>query len=350
MCWVEEAHTERIMDRTEIESRLASFPRMKLAQTPTPIEPCLNLSRSLGIELFVKRDDYTGIGFGGNKVRQLEYYFGEAQSQNADTILITGAVQSNFARTTAAIASKLDMSCHIQMEERVDNVSDLYRSNGNVILSRLMGATFHHYPDGEDEAGADAAIFALADELRSSGNHPYVIPLAVSQPPLGSLGYVNAALELSEQMDAMRSISHIVIASGSAITHTGLLYGLRVLGIEIPVTGVCVRRDAVAQKTRVNQRVGDLAELLDIPVLLSEDDVSVFDGCLEPGYGRLNNATQQAISLAARLEGLILDPVYTGKTMAGLMALVELGQLQGDRVLFWHTGGQPGLFAYADQV
>jgi len=338
------------MNKKDIESRLAGFPRTTLAHTPTPIEACHNLGRHLGIELFVKRDDCTGIAFGGNKVRQLEFYFGEAQAQQADTVLITGAVQSNFARTTAAIASKLGMSCHIQLEERISEVSELYRLNGNVLLSRLMGASFHSYPDGEDEAGADAAIYSLADELRLAGRQPYVVPLAASHPPLGSLGYMVAALELSEQLKTIGSISDIVIASGSAITHTGLLFGLRALGIDIPVTGVCVRRDAVAQKTRVTQRVNDLATLLDMPVTLSADDVKVFDGCFAPGYGKLNEATQQAISVAAKLEGLILDPAYTGRTMAGLIALSGAGQLQGDRVLFWHTGGQPGLFAYADQL
>ncbi len=155
------------------------------------------MSDEMELELWVKRDDCTGIGFGGNKVRQLEYHFGKAQMMGADTVLITGAIQSNYVRTAAAMAARLGLKCHVQLEERVPNVSDLYRESGNVLLDKLAGAILHSYPDGEDEAGADAAVGEIAAKLESQGCRPYVIPLAADHPPIGALGYVRAAMDLS---------------------------------------------------------------------------------------------------------------------------------------------------------
>ncbi len=339
------------MAATDIVDRvLRPFPRASAAHTPTPLEPLPRLGAELGLELYVKRDDCTGLAFGGNKVRQLEFYLGAALAERADTILITSAVQSNFVRAAAAMARRFGMACHIQLEERVPDVGEVYRQNGNVLLDRLLGATLHGYPEGEDEAGADAAVMALAGELRSRGHRPYVIPLAAGHPPLGALGYVLAARELAGQLAAIEPLDEIVVASGSALTHTGLLYGLRALGLDIPVRGICVRRDAAAQAARVAKRVDDLGELTGRRVTVGEADIRMFDGTLAPGYGRLNDATTDAIARTARREGLFLDPVYTGKAMAGLIELARTGGLAGGRVLFWHTGGQPALFGYADQL
>lgn len=310
------------------------------------------LGGAYGLNLFVKRDDCTGVGFGGNKVRQLEYYVGAALAQGADTLLITSAIQSNFVRTAAAMGRRFGLDCHIQLEDRVPGVSDLYRTNGNVLLDGLLGATLHSYPDGEDEAGADAAVLKLAEELRRKGKHPYVIPLAADHPPLGALGYIAAALELagSNTGSNVEPFDDIIVGSGSALTHAGLLFGLRALGISTPVYGICVRRDAASQSARVAQRMADLAALTGLDVTVSPRDVRLFDGVLAPGYGQLNARTTAAIRQTAELEGLFLDPVYTGKAMAGLIALAGKAQLGGKRVLFWHTGGAPALFAYADQL
>ncbi len=338
----------------DLLAALARFPRVTVAHVPTPLEPMINLGSDLGLALSVKRDDCTGFGFGGNKIRQLEFYLGRARAQEADTILITGAVQSNFVRCAAAMAGRFGIDCHIQLEERVADVGAQYRSNGNVPLDRILGATLHGYPDGEDEAGADANVRAIADRLRGEGRRPYVIPLGADSPPLGALGYVLAALEFAEQVEAEGGPDgipdEIVVASGSALTHAGLLFGLRALGLSVPVRGICVRRGAAAQAPRVAQRLRDLNALTGLSVTFGADDVRVFDGALAPGYGKLNPATQHAIERAAQREGLFLDPVYTGKTMAGLIQLAERGELAGERVLFWHTGGLPALFAYADQL
>ena len=329
---------------------LRSFPRAEMGHFPTPVEAMPNLGKELGLELFVKRDDCTGIGFGGNKVRQLEYYLGEALAQGADVLMITGAVQSNFVRTAAAMGRRLGMECHIQLEERVPDISDLHRSNGNVLLDKLLGATLHSYPDGEDEAGADAAVQALAVRLRASGARPYFIPLSADSKPLGALGYVQAAQEVLPQIEAIGGIDHIVVGSGSALTHAGLLLGLRLLGSDISMQGICVRRDVDQQAARVAKRVQATAELLGLKSPVVPGDILTSDTSLGPGYGLLTPATQAAIMMTARTEGLFLDPVYTGKTMAGLINLAESKALSGSRVLFWHTGGQPALFGYADQL
>ena len=300
----------------------------------------------------VKRDDCTGIGFGGNKVRQLEHYLGAALAEGADVLLITGAVQSNFVRIAAAMGRKLGMDCHVQLEERVPGVSALHRTNGNVLLDRLLGATLHSYPDGEDEAGADAALEVLAERLRRDGRRPYVIPLGIASRPLGALGYVRAALEVLAQIETScgrGGVDEIVVASGSALTHAGLLLGLRLAGSDIAVRGVCVRRDAAAQHARVARRVADTAALLDVASPVTHGDVRVTDLALGPGYGRMDGGTIDAIERTARAEGLFLDPVYTAKAMAGLIALAGRGEI-AERVMFWHTGGQPALFGYADEL
>lgn len=332
----------------KLQAALARFPRMAMAHLPTKIEWMGNLGAELGIDLWVKRDDCTGIGFGGNKVRQLEYYFGAAQVVAADTVLITGAIQSNFMRTAAAMARRLGLDIHIQMEERVPDVSQLYRDNGNVLLDKLLGATLHNYPHGEDEAGAAAALVQIAEGLQAEGRRPYIIPLGADHPPLGALGYVVAAQELLAQLNDADPFDEIVIASGSALTHIGLLYGLRALGSRVPVLGVCVRRGAASQEKRVRQRLDDLTEMMNLPVLIDPQDIRLYDGTLAPGYGQLNEAVTNTIRWTAQSEGLFLDPVYTGKAMAGLIEMAEMGELAGHRILFWHTGGQPALFGYGD--
>lgn len=334
----------------DVAARLASFPRVSVAHKPTPLERLANLSADLGASIFVKRDDCTGFAFGGNKVRQLEFYIGAAIQEGADTVLITGAVQSNFVRTAAAMARRFDMDCHIQLEERVDGAGNLYRTNGNVLLDRLLGATIHTFPVGEDESGADKSIYQIAEGLRAEGRKPYVITLGTDHPPLGALGYVDAALELAKQIEGEPPFDEILVGSGSASTHSGLLLGLRALGNTTPVTGICVRRAASLQKPRVEGRVRDIDALIGTSGTVTNKDVRVFDGSLAPGYGKLNEVTRRAISMAAQREGLFLDPTYTGKVMGGLLMLIESGALTGKRVLFWHTGGQPGLFAYADQL
>ena len=326
---------------------LESHPRVSLGHTPTPLEPLVNLSRQLGgASAWVKRDDCTGLAFGGNKVRQLEYYLGEALAQKADTVLITGAVQSNFVRLTAAAAAQLGLECHIQLEDRVPDADPVQQRSGNVLLDKLLGATLHHYPLGEDEAGADRRMAEVAAELRAAGRNPYQISLAPEHKPLGALGYVRAAAELLAQCDEFGvDFDEVVVPSGSGHTHAGLLFGLKALGFAGRVTGVCVRRDAAGQRSRIESHCRQIAGLLDMRSPVMPGDVHLLEEFLVPGYGYLNDPTLEAIRLGARTEALMLDPIYTGKAMAGFIARVrELGA--GRSTVFVHTGGLPVMFAY----
>ncbi len=320
---------------------------MQLGHGPTPLEAMDNLAAQFaGARLYVKRDDCNGLALGGNKVRQLEFYFGEACAKDADVVLITGAVQSNFARLTAAAAAKLGLDCHIQLEERVPGTDPVYRNSGNVLIERMLGARLHSYPEGEDEAGADRRLGEIAAALADQGRRPYVIPLAPGHAPLGALGYVVAAREIVAQMEAARlAFDEIVVPSGSGNTHAGLLFGLRALGCPVRVTGICVRRDAARQRPRIEARCRAIADLLGLAPVVAPADVHLLDDFLAPGYGRLNEATLRAIETGARSEGLMLDPVYSGKTMAGFLARARAGA--GERaLLFIHTGGAPAIFAY----
>jgi len=336
---------------TDLHRKLAEFPKAVLGYHPTPLEPMANLVAEFAHQhLFIKRDDCNGLAFGGNKVRQLEYYLGEAKAQNADCILITGAVQSNFVRLAAAAANKLAMQCHIQLEQRVAGKSALYETSGNVLLDQMLGAKIYHYPHGEDEEGADNRLHEIADDLKAKGHRPYIIHLAPGHPPLGALGYVDAACEIADQINQHQlHFDRIIVPSGSGNTHGGLLFGLRALGIKTPVTGICVRRDAAAQTPRISARCQELAQMLEMQNPVSDDDIELSDEFLGPSYGQLNAATKAAIDIAARKEALILDPVYSGKAMAGFLQSAKTAP-RDSSLLFWHTGGSPAVFAYQSEL
>ena len=322
--------------------------KLNIVFGPTPLAASERLSELLGIELFIKRDDLAGPTFGGNKARQLEYYFGEALSEGADTILVTGAVQSNFVRLAVAVARAQGMHPVVQLEDRVPGKPDRYRESGNVLLSRLMGAEIVTYPHGEDEAGADAALHERADALKAEDRRPYVIHLSEGHPPLGALGYVDAAKETLDQRD---DFDVFVVASGSGSTHAGLLAGLRGAGSGARVIGSCVRRGAAEQGPRVGRTMKRLERLYPGAASVAGADIRVWDGALAPGYGQLGPSGIEAIRTMATFEGLMLDPVYTAKSFAAVLALVKSGEIaKGSRVCYVHTGGLAALFAYEDVV
>ena len=337
--------------RSQSVGKLDELPRTKLVSGETPIEEMPNLAKQIGpARLFVKRDDLTGLAFGGNKVRQLEYYLGEAQARDADTIIITGAVQSNFVRMAAASARKCGMTCHIQLENRVPKNDPAYSSSGNVLLDKILGATLHTYPDGEDEAGADANLDIIADELRAKGQKPYIIHLAAGHAPLGALGYVDCARELLFQYaDQGIELDEVVLASGSGHTHGGMLLGLRVLGWQGRVTGVCVRRSAKDQHDRISSRCREIAGLLDMEPVVEDADIQLTDEYLGAGYGRMHETMLEAMKLAAESEGLMTDPVYTAKALCGFIERAKSAET-GQSLLFLHTGGTPALFAYEREL
>ena len=328
------------------------FPRRRLISGVPPLDRLTNLSARPGsADMVVKRDDLTGLGMGGNKVRKLEFYTGQALSQGCDTLIITGAVQSNYVQVTAAVARASGMECHIQLEDRVQGMNDAYRSGGNVLLDRILGATLHYLPANASEADADNHLDAIADDLRTKGYNPYVIHLGASYEPRGALGYILAAQEILNQIDAAGiNVTRVVTASGSGQTHSGLLTGLRLAGSGLPVTGICVRRDAEQQHARITQICGNLGNLIGRPGLVKPDDIQVTDAFLGPGYGKNSSETWGALLTAAREEGLVLDPVYTSKSFAGALAAAADVGADGGTVLYLHTGGLPALFAYEGAI
>lgn len=328
-------------------------PKTELARSTivngrTPLEPLTRLSQKLCIDLWIKRDDLAGPTYGGNKSRQLEYYFGAAEAQCADTILITGAVQSNFVRLAASVANAKGLRAVVQLEDRVASQDETYKNSGNVLLNNILGAEIRRYSQGEDESGADRALEDYAAELSAQGGNPYVIHLGEEHPPLGALGYMRAAEEILTQKD---DFEFYVVASGSGSTHAGLLAGLKSCGSKALVFGSCVRRVKPAQEARIKRILARLTALDPNAGAAHEKDVIIWDGALAPGYGKLGANATAAIELMAQYEGLILDPVYTAKSLAAVPALIEDGTIpKGSKVCFVHTGGLAALFAYANML
>lgn len=334
-------------------AELADYPKIALGHYPTPLQFMPRLSDYLqSCQLYVKRDDCTGLGLGGNKVRQLEYYLGDALAKGCDTVLGTGAVQSNFMRMLAAAAGKLGLQCYVQLEDRVPAKSKLYHSSGNPMLSSLFGAHVCSYAGSQDETEADKNVRKRAQELAASGRKPYVVPLRPVSEPKGALGYVDAAFELVAQcreLDLHPDL--VVVGSGSGMTHSGLLVGLRLQNFKVPVLGACVRRSAARQAHRICNLCKNLCRMMGKDELIDDSDVNLTDVALFPGYGQVNELVIEAINLAATHEGLLLDPVYTGKTMGSIIALNRSGQLgECKKVIFMHTGGAPALFAYQHEL
>jgi len=320
-----------------------SLPRLALAALPTPLQPLKRLSAALGgPEIWVKRDDLTGAGGGGNKVRKLEFLLADALAQKADVVVTGGAIQSNHVRQTAALCGALGLACEGVLNEPLPGRGPEYTVSGNVFLTRLADATVHVIPNTADTA---EYMKRVAQGSRAAGKRPYVIPVGGSTP-LGAVGYANAAMELCEQMD---DFDTIVLATGSGGTQAGLLGGLALEGSEARVLGFSVGAPLERQRGKVLDILPGLAELLGVEV--PEDAVIVDDQSVGPGYGVPTPEVKEALAMAASLEGLYLDPVYTGKSMAGLIRHARAGRFRaGEKVVFLHTGGLPGLFGYATEL
>ena len=326
---------------------LNGFPRVPLAHLPTRLEILPRLSEHLGgPEIWVKRDDCTGLATGGNKTRKLEFSMGEALDRGADTIITVGAVQSNHVRQTAAAACKLGMKCEVLLEHRVSDPSELYRTSGNVLLDRIFGANLREYDAGTD---FDAAMEEVAGEVRAAAGAPYIVPGGASNP-VGALGYVGCGEELLQQFDEQDvAFDHIVIATGSAGTHAGLAVGLRGSGSDLPILGIGVNAPQDVQEERVFKLAVETADLVGKPACVARDDIIADCNYIGPGYGQPTAAMNEAVLLLARTEGLLFDPVYSGKALAGMIDYVREGRFEkGQRIVFLHTGGAVGLFAYAD--
>jgi len=320
------------------------IPRIEITHAPTPLEFAPRLSEQMGCNLFIKRDDCTGLGGGGNKTRKLEYLLADAQQQGADTLVTIGGLQSNHARQTAAAAAKFGYDCELVLQDVVGTPKADYYHNGNLLLDSLFGARIHRLDLDED---CDAYAGSLIEKLKTRGRIPYLIPLGGSNA-IGSLGYVRCATEILQQTAAREiTIDQIVLASGSAGTQAGLLAGLIAANTNIPILGIAVSSTTQEQKQLVEALLRQTLTLLGLDPDQAEDRVVTDGSYFGEGYGMTTATMIAAVKSCAQLEGLLLDPVYTGKAMAGLMDLCGQGVIApGSNQLFLHTGGSAGLFAY----
>lgn len=329
---------------------LEGFPRADLAHLPTPLQEMPRLRDALGTDaprLFIKRDDCTGLGGGGNKTRKLEYIVGEAIAQGADTIVTTGALQSNHARQTAAAAAAAGLKAVLVLMDMVPYQGASYRGSGNRLLDDVLGADVRIIPKGSDPAAFFKSVLA---ELEASGAKPYFTP-AGGSTVTGSLGYVNAYIELADQLKALGlAKTQLVHASSSGGTQAGLIVGHALRPDGPSVQGINVYRlDNDKMRADIARLTDATAEALDIAAPGLEA-VQLADGYMGEAYGVPTPAMVEAVELVARTQGILLDPVYTGKGMAGLIALIRAGHYKRDDTLvFLHTGGMPGLFAYEEE-
>ena len=326
---------------------LLRFSRVPLARLPTPIEPLPRLSTHLGgPQLYVKRDDCTGLGLGGNKLRKLEFLLGEARVQGADTVLTVGAMQSNHARQTAAACARLGLDCELILR-RGGHATEAYLHGGNVLLDRLFGARLHVLATQESR---EDFMAARAEMLRGEGRTPYCIPVGGSCG-LGNLGYVACAGEiLAQAADKKMKFEAVVVATGSGGTQGGLVAGMQLLD-GAPVIGIAVEGDRREQEALATRQAAESLRLLGRADIDLSGQVNVMDDFVGPGYARPTDAMREALGLGARFEGLVLDPVYTGKAFAGFLSLARSGRFDKKQsLLFVHTGGTPGLFGYPESV
>jgi L-cysteate sulfo-lyase len=331
-----------------LNALLARFPRLGLAQLPTPLEPLPRLSAHLGgPAIWVKRDDTTGLGFGGNKLRKLDYVLHEALALGADTLVSGGVVQSNSQRQVAAVAAKLGLACHLAVfHGRVPETSPFYRRSGNALLNQLFGAHLHDAPWTGDR---NEAIERLAHELRAQGRRVFVVPYGVSSA-LGAVGYMSAVAEIAWQARARAmEPSAIVHASGSGGTQAGLVLGASLALPDTRVIGIDVDGEPEQVRGRVAGCLKEGAGHAGLP--FTDADIEIVPRPAGSRYGVPDAETMEAMRLTASLEGLILDPVYSAKAMAGLIGLVRSGRWKADeQIVFLHSGGTPALFAYADML
>jgi len=323
---------------------LHQFPRLELLGAPTPLEHLPRLSDYLGRDIFIKRDDFTPVAMGGNKLRKLEFLAADALREGADVLLTAGAIQSNHVRQTAAVAARLGLKCVALLENPIGTHAENYLSNGNRLLLDLMDAEVVMVDALNNPA---EQLAEQAARLEAQGFRPYIVPVGGSNA-LGALGYVECAQEIAHQSEGVVDFAAVVVASGSAGTHAGLAVGLEHLLPETELVGVTVSRQVEAQLPLVERLRQSLAETLEVQ---AKAPITLWDDYFAPRYGEPNDEGMAAVKLLARLEGILLDPVYTGKAMAGLLDGVSQNRFRREGpLLFIHTGGAPALFAYHPSV
>ena len=340
---------------------LDSFPRFRLSHLPTPLERLGALSRELeGVNLFIKRDDQTGLAFGGNKARKLDFIIADVLEQNANCLITWAGLQSNWCRQTAAAAIKLGIKPVLILFKRPSLPADF---DGNLLLDHILGAKIQIVELGEkgtfmEYAAVKEVVEAVADEERGAGNRPYIAPIGGSliegsmTKPWGAISYVNAMVELLDQAAALNvEIDYVVHATGSGSTQAGLIVGAKLLKPDLRVVGISVAEDR-ATISRYVQLIADRTfQEFGMKPGINDEDIIVFDEYVKEGYGILNGETIEAIRFLASSEGILLDPVYTGKAMAGLNDLIKQRYFRKNaNIVFLHSGGTPALFPYRKPI
>ena len=332
----------------DLLSQMAILPRVSLAQLPTPMHRLENFGRHLnGQELWIKRDDLTGLEGGGNKTRKLEYLVGDAIQTGADMLVTAGAIQSNHTRQTAAAAARCGMKCALLHFGWTEDAGPHYRQVGNVLLSSMMGAELF-LDDTARPIEDQSPLFEFCDHLAELGHRPYLIPAGASEHRLGSFGYMNCAAEIVRQCRTLDvHFDYIVHCTGSSSTQAGLVAGFATLDEKITVIGISDDDETDIKRDRVLQLANDALEEIGNSATISPNDINVFAVDKSP-YGKAESETLDAIRLLATTEGLIADPVYEGKAVRGLLSLTKNGQIKSDsRILLMHLGGTPAIHAYA---
>lgn len=329
---------------------LKPFPRIKLGHWPTPLHPLPRLSEHLAEsarrpDVWIKRDDLSSLGLGGNKARKLEFLLGRAKAQGAGTIITVGGVQSNHACQTAAACAALGLDCHLILVRVVPGRGDSYETSGNIPVEHMFGAQVHIV---DDDKAALETLGPIMEKAEAGGRPAFLIP-AGGSTAIGALGFVNAAFELQEQERSLGlTFDRIVLATSTAGTAAGLATGLGVADAERPIDAVMVYEPAEALGPILNGLITQTSELLDVSAP-GTTSVGLLDGYLGDGYGLPSDGSREALALLAKLEGILIDPVYTSKAMHALIDRIKSGEISGsERVLFWHTGGAQALHAYPE--
>jgi D-cysteine desulfhydrase len=323
-----------------------NLPKASLGYFPTPLIELTRLSKTLGgPNIYMKRDDNTGLALGGNKTRKLEYIMGDALAKGADTVITAGAIQSNHCRQTAGAAASLGLECHLVLGGKKPE-----QPQGNLLLDKVYGCHIHW--TGENRKGED--IPALVAQLKAEGKKPYVIPYGGSNE-LGAIAFIEAYKELNAQREALKvDFSHIIFASSSGATHAGLMLGNKILQTYSQIIGINIDKgemDKVPFDEHIVSLANSTAQYIAADYQFTADDLILNSDYVGDGYGVIGELEKEAIALTAQNEGILLDPVYTGRAMGGLIDMIRTEQIKAtDNVLFWHTGGAPALFAYADDL
>lgn len=322
------------------------IPRQSLGFFPTPLIALSRLSKALdGPTIFMKRDDNTGLALGGNKTRKLEFIMGDALAQGADCVITAGAAQSNHCRQTAAAAASLGLECHLVL-----GGEEPEQTSGNLLLDKIFGSHIHWA--GANRKGED--IPKIVEQLTKQGKKPYVIPYGGSNE-LGALAFVEAFKELESQRESMDVLfTHIVFASSSGATQAGLMLGKKILNSPAQIVGINIDKgetDKVPFDQYTVALANSTASLIGADHQFTESDLTLNSDYVGEGYGVVGTLENEAIAMTAQTEGILLDPVYTGRAMGGLIDMIRSGKIKKtDRVLFWHTGGAPALFAYSTDL